>query len=139
MRPLLTIVIAIASIAIVSFSFFNGNLDVAYLGVNTGEFSQDKFESLGKDFKIDKSKAEFIVYDPDGIPNSQDEQILTKYEGCTFKDIKEAFDKCKIARLKIVDKVENDSCLGTGPGEKIYDIGPCEAKVGEFVMAIIEP
>ena len=140
MNRLLTMIIVVAAIAIVSVNFFNGNLNVAYLSISTGEFSEEKFQSLGKDFKIDPSKVEFIVEDPDGIPNSSDEQVLTKYEGCTFQDMEEAFDKCKIARLKVIEKIENGSCIGIGPDEeKNYDIGPCDVKVNEFVMAIIEP
>ncbi len=140
MRRLLTLIIVVAVIVIVSVNFFNGSLNVAYMSITTGEFSEEKFQSLGKDFKIDPSKAESIVEDPDGIPNSSDEQVLTKYEGCTFRNMEEAFDKCKIARLKIVEKMENGSCIGIGPNEeKNYDIGLCDVKVNEFVMAIIEP
>ena len=140
MRNLLILIIVVTAISIGFVNFFNGDLNVAYMSITTGEFSEDKFQSLGKDFKIDPSKAESVVVDPDGIPNSSDEQVLTKYEGCVFRDIEEAFDKCKIARLKIVEKIENGSCMGIGPDEeKIYDIGPCDVKVNEFVMAIIEP
>jgi len=140
MQVLLGIVIVIAAIAIVSVSFFNDIVNTEFLGEDKNEFTDENVEALAEDFIIEASKAQRILDDPDGIPNSGDEQFITKYEGCTFNNVEEAYEKCKVTTLRVIEKMEDGSCIGTGPWEeKNYDIGPCDGKVGELVMAVIEP